>query len=394
MADGDRCPRCGRPLTAGRCLACENQWRFRFVHRELLLLVFLVLVTIGSFLFTRTVAAGNRRMRAADAEAWYERGRSALDAGDLEGAVSAYRHAVVKDSENVRFRIALARALSAAHYDAQARQILMAVRDLQPEDPEINVQLARMERASDPEAAVRYYKNALAAWWRADQTPLRRQIRTELIQYLLARGNGSRALAELLLLNTELPDDAGSQAEAGQLFMAAGDPAAALERFSAALELDPSRAEAHVGAGEAAFALGDYPRALRELSAVSSLPERARTERDVAALVLSSDPLAARLGFAERKRRLSAALEHVQARIEACSPAGAASGDLQALQTELATFAKDLSALRARDASDAVENGLDLIGRAEDALGSGCGQPAPLDRALALIAHRHGTEGR
>ena len=137
--------------------------------------------------------------------------------------------------------------------DDAARQILLGLREANPEDAEINLRLARLHaRGDDLAGAVRYYQNALSGVWTAAGSA-RREVRIELIQYLLAHDQRGRALAELLVLTANLSDDAAAQTEAGQLYLKAGEPRRALDHFQRALERDPRHPEAVTGAGEAAF---------------------------------------------------------------------------------------------------------------------------------------------
>ena len=369
--------------------------QLRFVHREIVLLTVLVAVTIAAFFITRAVATGNRRIRTQDAEAWYAEGQSAARNADLERAVTAFRQAAIKDADNIRYRLALAQALARAHHDDQARRTLLALRDLQPEDPDTNLQLARLERSTDPDAAIRYYQSTLVEWWRPDRLSERRDARTELIQYLLDRGDRSHALAELLVLVVDLPDDGDAQSAAGRLFLAAGDPRRALERFTAALRLAPGSAAAHAGAGEAHFELGEYAQAIREFADASSLSTRSQELMQVSQLVLSADPLAPRLSSTERKRRLKAALAYLKERLGSCgaSPPPAQTADLESLRLEIVAFDKTITEVAARDLTDTIEEGLNAIARTERALEGRCGSAPPLDRALGLITRRHGIEG-
>jgi tetratricopeptide (TPR) repeat protein len=227
------------------------------VPRELLQVTLLIAVTVLAFVLTRAVAAGNTRVRAEDAAAWYDRGERALAGGGTAEAIVSLRRAANKDPGNPRFLLGLARALAADHQNDAARDILVGVRDASPEDATVNVELARLEvRRDDLPQAIRYYHYALNAVWKADQRDARRTLRTELVQLLLAHDQRSRALAELLQLVADLPDDAGAQTSAGQLFLDAGDPRRALDRFNRALSLKPHDVAAVSGAERAALELG------------------------------------------------------------------------------------------------------------------------------------------
>jgi len=47
MDPADTCNTCGGPLTVGRCLRCENQSSYRFVHREIIILAVLDVLLPG-----------------------------------------------------------------------------------------------------------------------------------------------------------------------------------------------------------------------------------------------------------------------------------------------------------------------------------------------------------
>jgi tetratricopeptide (TPR) repeat protein len=196
--------------------------------------------------------------------------------------------AVLKDRENRLYRLALADALAVRRLDGEARRVLLVLRDTQPEDPETNLRLARLEtRGADADAARRYYQNALSSLWRREQAEERRRVRVELIEFLLTHEERARALSELLLLAANLPEDAAVQAHVGRMFLAAGNPRLALDHFVAAVHLDSSNGEALAGAGEAAFELGDCARALRYLTGAAPDNARAMELRDATQLVLS-----------------------------------------------------------------------------------------------------------
>ena len=83
--------------------------------------------------------------------------------------------------------------------------------------------------------------------------------------------------------------------------------------------------DALAGAGEAAFRLGDYALARTYLRQVPTDVSAARNTRELVELVLSHDPLANRLGSAERRRRLATDLSYAQQRLSTCleqRPAG------------------------------------------------------------------------
>jgi tetratricopeptide (TPR) repeat protein len=371
----------------------------RLVHREVVLLLVLGGAAVAAFLLTRTVAAGNERIRLADAAAWYGIGQQALSSGRTEDGIDALRRAANKDRGNRGYRLALARALAASRQDDAATQVLVGLRDATPEDADVNTELARLEaRDGDFDAARRYYQAALNAVWSAEQSDVRRSLRLELIHLLIAHDEKSRALAELLLLSANLPDTAPAQVEAGQLLLAAGDSRRALDRFSRALVLDPGNAHALAGAGESAFANADYARARRYLAEAPLDAPRMSELRELTDLVLANDPMAAHLSADERSRRLLIDVEQASRRVAAClqtmPAASPARAPLEEAQRDAGAFEPSQAARAARESPESIEAGLTLVARLEQRSQLGCAALTPRDRALLLIAQLHGIEER
>ena len=230
-----------------------------FIHREIYQLGVLVLVAIAAFVLTRAVAASNRDMSLRDAAEWYRRGESAIATGDLDAAVDAFRRASGRNRNNKPYELALARALVRKHDNDGAQSVLLALRESTPEDPDVNLELARLAAEShDVTGALRFYHNALYAPWPSEQADARRQVRFELVTFLLTHKQSPRAISELLAASTDLPDDVGLRLQTARLFAQAGDAGHALDQFQQALRLAPENPQALGGAGLSAFALGNY----------------------------------------------------------------------------------------------------------------------------------------
>ena len=387
------CPTCGRDYIDGRCPACEL--RFRFVHRELVLLLVLIAGTAVAFVLTRTAAASNHRMRLADAEELHAAGERDLRAGHVESALTLLRRATAKDPESRTYRLALANAYQAGQQYDRAEQVLTSVRDSTPEDPDVNLQLARLEaQRQDVTQAAHYYENTLAALWNGDPGGRQHQVRLELIHFLTAHGQQSRALSEILAMSAEMPDNPAAHLEAAQLFLDADEPRRAIDQFARVLAADPRNAAALAGTGEAAFALGDYPRARRYLAMAPADNPRVRDLREVTALVFERDPLVARLTTGDRIARLQDAIAQADRRLDTCITSGdadrnAARPSLEQTRSALNLFAVSLRSNQAIDTRDAIEEGLALVLRAEEAADKACGPGSNLDRALVLIARLH-----
>jgi tetratricopeptide (TPR) repeat protein len=383
--------------TTGRAATGESGARFRLIHRQIIQLVLLGLVAVAAFFLTRAIAINNREMNLRDGAEWYERGQQQLARGDLDDAIDSFRRASVRNPGNRRYVLALAHVLARTGHDDLARATLLTLRDSAPEDPEINLELARLAvQRQDVTEALRFYHNALYAPWPADQAEARRRVRLELINFLLTHDQTNRALSELLALTADLPDQAPAHIMAGQLFLRAGDTRGALDQFQRALRLAPADDEALAGAGQAAFRQADYSLARRYLRAVFHGTDEIKATREIAELVLSEDPLANRIGSVERRRRVLAAYSHATARLDACLQRREADGqpvaDELALQQQAVAFEQRLKP--AIHENETTEAGVDLIYRIERDVIERCPPATPRDQALIVIGREHGADQR
>jgi tetratricopeptide (TPR) repeat protein len=367
------------------------------IHREIVQLGVLILVALGAFLLTRAIAASNHEMSLRDAAEWYRRGQQAMAAGRLDDAIDSLRRATMRDRSDTRYVLVLAQALARKGDAEAARSLLLTLRESAPEDPEINLQLARLAVArSDVTEALRFYHNALYAPWPAEQADVRRGVRFELIRFLIAHDQAGRALSELLALSADLPDAAPFGLEVAQLFAWAGDDRHALDQFQRVLRGAPSNGTALAGAGQAAFRLGEYVVARTYLRRAPADVDAVKTMQEVVDLLLSHDPLASRLGSVERRRRLVDDLSYAQRRLTMClerHPTSPAADDMLRLQREAQAFEDHLKPASLLE-EDTIEAGLDLIDRIEKLVVQRCGPPTVLDQALVLIARQHGADAR
>ena len=365
-----------------------------FIHREIPQIGVLIAIAIVAFLVTRAVAANNREMTFRDAEAWYERGQRLMSAGRLEDAISSLRRASVRNRYERKYALALANALERNHDTEAARAALLTLREASPEDAEVNVALARLAaERQDVTEALRFYHNALYAPWPSDSARERREARFELIDFLLQHKQEGRALSELLAIAADLPDEPAVHVRVGQLFARAGDSRQALNQYEQALRLAPADTNALAGAGTTAFALGDYLQARNYLRrAPGNLDDVARTQETVD-LVLANDPLASRIGSAERRRRLAASLDYADERLKGCEQVGAEPNSTATFQEEIANLHEQLKASAVID-QDSIESGVDLFGRIEQHLAKTCPPLTTQDQALALIARSHATDSK
>jgi tetratricopeptide (TPR) repeat protein len=365
------------------------------IHHEILQIGVLMLIAVVSFFVTRAVAANNRDQTFRDAEAWYTRGQQLMAAGRVEDAIASLRRASVRNRYERKYALALAGALSHKGDTEAARAALLTLREASPEDAEVNLALARLASLrQDVTEALRFYHNTLYAPWPADAAQERREVRFELIDFLLRHDQAGRAMSELLAASADLPDQAAAHVRIGQLFARAGDARHALDQYERALQLAPSDGLALAGAGTSAFSLGDFQLARGYLRrAPDDVGDVPRT-REVVDLVLSSDPFARRIGSVERRRRLDASLDFLDQRLTACMPAAAPTEEPRpgiALQQETARLHDQLKTSAPLE-QDVIEASVDLFDRIEQYLSKTCPPLTERDQALTLVARAHATD--
>ncbi|HEX3437865.1 MAG TPA: tetratricopeptide repeat protein [Pseudacidobacterium sp.] len=367
------------------------------LNKEIFLLVALALTTSGVFVFTRTMAAREQQMEVRIARIWYEQGRGYMASGNIEKAIEAFRRSTAGTRYNRNYALALADALAVGNHNAEAQQLLLRLREADPENAEVNIYLARLaSRQGEISDAVRYYQNALYGRWTDSRIDVRRrQLRIELIHFLLAHQERNLASSELLILETELPDLAPSWIEAAKLYIEAGNIQHALKDYSEASLLDSHNVEALTGAGETSFQLGDYRKAKQYLKASLDLDpqsEKARQLLSITEMVLADDPLTPHLTAEERQRRLIPDFARTLQRLENClnqNLNSKNSAGLQSLKAEALAMEPTLNRPEHLPDSDKVGAGMGLIFRMQKAASDSCGEPSAPDQALILIGLQH-----
>jgi tetratricopeptide (TPR) repeat protein len=347
-------------------------------------LIALLVIAIVAFFGTRAIARASQAMHKADAARWYARGRDELARGAAVDAVASLRRAAVLDRNEPRYRLALASALTASGGREAARQILVDLNSRDPENPEVNLQLARLAAASgESRDALRHYESAIVELWTADRVPQRRQARRELVEYLLGQNQKERALAEAVIYTATTPDDPVAHVDAGWLLMRCGSPGRALGQFQEALRKQPDDDDALAGAGEAAFDAGDYGRARTYLMRAHD-QGRVHELRTVVSLMFATDPLLPHLTARERNRRITAAADRIRTEIDSCTASS------PGLREEAYGLVQQL-ATRPRGPEDTLGADLASIARLVQQMPAACGATA-FDRAVVLTAQRHGVD--
>jgi len=369
---------------------------YRVLKREIFLLIGLSVGAVGVYVFTKSMAAKEQQMDVRTAAIWYREGQRQFSSGQIDLAIDSYRKATTDALRDRTYALALANALAAGNHDEEARQTLLRLREADPEEAEINSQLARIAaKHIEVDDAVGYYRNALYGRWAGTQVDERKlQLRVELIRFLLVHQQRNIALSELLILEADLPRSAAAHVETARLFLQTGDAQHALKNYDAAIELDKDDLDALTEAGETAFRGEDYPRTERYLRAAAKLnPENENTRRllSVTEMVLSGDPLAPHLAMQEERERLLRGLTQATERLQGYlshTSDGREISQLNALREQALTMESELNSKDPPD-SEQTKTGVDLIYAIEKATSTAGREPDSLDQALFLIGQKH-----
>lgn len=398
----ERCPSCGKLMVSGKCLDCGQQTALQILRRDMFLLGVLAIIAVLMFFVTRRVAALNRRMNLRLAAHQYQLGESHLRSGEVSDAIDSFRGAIARDNQNQLYTLALANALVLAEKYQEAQHVLLNLREVVPNDPNISLELARVAaKSGSVSEATRYYQNALYGINGAKQSDLQRnRARLEFVHFLVDQKQHALALSELLVFASNLPTHDPAHIRAGQLFLELDDPQRALLQFREMRPSDPEYGEALAGMASAEFQLSNYESARHYAAeALKDNPKltSAASTLNIANLVLQNDPLAPRLTYKERTQRLINSLDSAIEEVASClnKLASAAPSDSTNSLESLRKQAMNIRAgLMARDQPadiDLLRNGIGVVYESEAAAEKYCGNETPLSQALLLIGRKHGA---
>lgn len=371
--------------------------RYRFHLRQRpAILVGLTVVAIAFFLAVTGLSRAHQAQRQALGNRWFSRGVADLNAQRFEAAVTDFRAALLYSPDEYSYQLNLAEALIGQGHRAQAWAYLMNLRDREPDDGLVSLELARIAvQRGETDDAVRYYHNAVYAAWPPQQEVKRRDARLELIELLLRNGAKAQAQGELIALAESLGPDPIQQERIGELFLRAGDYQHALGAFSDVLKADPHNAAALAGAGYAALELRRLPIAQQYLRAAvaanandAASEERLRTTQ----LVMNLDPFRRQIPVNERNKIVVQAFQTAGERLRSCKmPAvtAASAGARPTLKDAWARLKPQITEQGLRRNPDLMETAMDLVFRIERDTSAVCGSPTGTDLALLLIANMH-----
>jgi tetratricopeptide (TPR) repeat protein len=383
--------------------AGEGGWR-RNSRETVLLLCVLSLLLL--FSFTAFVSRMYHKKVHVLADEWFAAGEDRFQAGDAASALTDYRNALVYSPNNTKFQFHLAQALAAAGRYDQARPYLLVLLSESPGSGEVNLQLARIAVANNSRAdALRYYQGAIYGEWSGDAIMTRWQIRRELCEYLISKGDINQATPAVIDLAENTPEsDSGRLKIVGQLLLQTQQWSRAQRLYRALLNVDRYDEEALAGAGRAAFELREFADAIEDFNRLS--PERRDQPdiapvRDMAHRVLAMSPYLAGLAPQVKAQRAENALSLAEKRAQSCARQTGLSLVETPPRTELQIAYATRQTMEAswglRDLEkfpDRLDSAMQTAFEIENAAAKSCGQPQNDDRALLLLGRTRSAVDR
>jgi Flp pilus assembly protein TadD len=319
--------------------ATDRIERRRLIFADTLSLVTLFAITALLAVLTNYLYQSYASHQVSLAARWLQRGDQALRDNKPQAAIDALSSALAYAPNDRSTAIKLAEALASAGRVQEATVYFNALLESQQGSGVINLQLARLAaRQGNESQAIEDFQKAIYGNWEGDGYVRRREVRFELINYLIAHHRLDQARSELLVASGNAPaDDISVQLEIARNMEQAQDPSDAFHLYRTILHRHPSLREALDGAGRTAFQLGRYLEAKHYLARALELPatEADSDESAVGALQQSRDQLgeasrilalypSSRLKPAERDARILSARKLAMARLTTCVNAKAA----------------------------------------------------------------------
>ncbi len=318
------------PLTPAERLA-----KRRLLIQDTLSLLGIFAITCVLGVLTYLLFQSYSQHQSDAAVRWKRRGESDLAAGNPKRAVFDLRAALGFAPDDRTTQIELAGALAQAGLLQEATAYFNTLWEKEPGNGNINLQLARLAaRQQQTSLALERYHGAIYGVWEGDGTVRRRQVRLELVHFLIQQGRFSDARDELLIA---AGNDSTTPAllEVAGLLEAAHAPTDALHLYRQVADRHPADLQAFQDAGDMAFLLGRYrlaksylEKALTASSTQHPLVDRPLAEKNlqIANTVLAAYP-SPELPQRERLRRVVLAHEAARQRFNSCSAASGTPGD-------------------------------------------------------------------
>ena len=374
----------------------------RIYSREAVLFGCIVLLV----LFVLTTAAISRMYHKKIhvlADNWFAEGETSFQASDVQSALIDYRNALVYSPGNAKFQFHLAQALAAAGRGDEGRSYLLNLLSESPGSGDVNLALARIAAHKGVTSeAIRYYHAAIYGEWENDPIAMRWQVRRELSEYLLNRGEARQAVPEIIALADNTPaDDPERRKIVGNLLLRAKLWPRALDGFQSLVSANNQDSDALLGAAISAFELGQYNLALDYFD---RLPQEKREAPDIVEMyqtarqVNAVSPFVAGLSREDKARKAANALSLAGKRLQACAGQEGQSLSVTPPQTPLQKTFAESKELEARGSlqyiekhPETIEDVMAHVFEMENAAADACGNPQDADRALWLLGRSRGV---
>jgi Flp pilus assembly protein TadD len=313
--------------------ATDRIERRRLIFADTLSLVTLFAITALLAVLTNYLYQSYASHQVSLAARWLQRGDQALRDNKPQAAIDALSSALAYAPNDRGTAIKLAEALASAGRVQEATVYFNALLESQQGNGLINLQLARLAaRQGNESQAIDDFQKAIYGNWQGDGYVRRREVRFELINYLIAHHLIDQARSELLVASGNAPaDDISVQLEIARRMEQAQDPGDAFHLYRTILHHHPSLREALDGAGRTAFQLGRYLEAKHYLARALELPateadsekgaslalQQSRDQLNEASRILALYP-SSRLNPKERDARILTARKLAMARLTTC----------------------------------------------------------------------------
>jgi Flp pilus assembly protein TadD len=303
--------------------------RRRLIFADTLSLVTLFAITTVLAVLTNYLYQSYASHQVELANRWLQRGEQAMQDHKPLAAIDALSSALAYAPSQRSTQIKLAEALASAGRVQEATVYFNALLENQQGDGLINLQLGRLAaRQGNANQAIDDYQKAIYGNWEGDGYVRRRDVRFELINFLISQHMLDRARNELLVASGNAPDDDISiKLEIARMMEKAQDPSDALHLYKGLLHHHPTLREALEGAGRSAFQMGHYLEAKQYLGRTlegpgddqeaNALLAQSRDDLSEATRLLQLYP-SSRLSPRERSARILSDRSLAMARLAEC----------------------------------------------------------------------------
>lgn len=375
----------------------ERLEKRRLILRDAVALLSLFLITALLFVATLLLFRSFEDHRQELATRWLGRGDAALQNGQPVAAIQALHSALAYDPGDRSIEIKLATALANAGRMQEAAAYFNTLREAEPGNGMINLQLARLAVKQDNQTlALQNYQAALDGTWQGDGYVRRREVRLEMARYLIENHHYDQARLQLITAAGNAPDDPNVKIEIAGLMEEAQASADALEIYRREAANRPAPLAALEGAGRTAFALARYSLAKQYLDRALNHPEFEKQPDIVreanrnmladAAHILTLYP-APELPVRVRAERVANARRIAAKRFAACTDAeGAQLNSLNDLSARWKQMPAKLTLLQLEQNPELEQSMMQLVFDTERRTAEVCGAPTGDDALLLKIA--------